>query len=153
MSILEMYDKALDMHRTYYQYEKIEGAYRKQMERIPETAFREAIANAFVHRYWDVQSFIRISMFDDRIEIAFRAGLSEKEYLDGQVSILRNPIVGNLFFRLRYIERFGTGIKRINKTYKTSKRKPVYRVYENSIYRELPAIENDVPSLKMNDGL
>ena len=36
------------MFQTYYQYEKIEGVERKQIDKIPEKAFREAIANALV---------------------------------------------------------------------------------------------------------
>ena len=54
ISILEVYDKAIDMFRDYYQYEIIEGAERKNVEKIPEAAFREAIANALIHRAWDI---------------------------------------------------------------------------------------------------
>ena len=39
------------------------------MEKIPEAVFREAIANALIHREWDVDSHIRVSMFDDRVEV------------------------------------------------------------------------------------
>ena len=57
-------------------------------------------------------------MYENRIEISSPGGLpselSEEEYLNGQISILRNPIIGNVFFRLKYIEKFGTGILRIN---------------------------------------
>ena len=45
------------------------------MEKVPEAAFREAIANALIHRVWDVNSQIRVSMFDDRIEIVSPGGL------------------------------------------------------------------------------
>ncbi len=46
VSVLEEYDKTIDVFRDYYQYEIIEGTDRKKMEKIPEAAFREAIANA-----------------------------------------------------------------------------------------------------------
>lgn len=46
ISILEVYDKTIDIFRDYYQYEVIEGADRKKVEKIPEAAFREAVANA-----------------------------------------------------------------------------------------------------------
>lgn len=112
------------------------------IELIPEKAFREAIANALVHRLWDINSFIKISMFADRIEITspggLPAGLSREEYINGQISILRNPIIGNLFYRLRYIEKFGTGILRINNAYSDALVKPEYKVYENSITIVLP---------------
>ncbi len=43
VSVLEVYERALIVFRDYYQYEIIQGADRKMMEKIPEAAFREAI--------------------------------------------------------------------------------------------------------------
>ena len=153
ISILKQYDKALEKYRQYYQYEVIEGSLRKKMEKIPERAFREAVANALVHRTWDIRSNINISMFDDTIEIispgSLPKGLTKEEYIDGQISVLRNPIIGNVFFRLGIIERFGTGIYRIFASYKKSKTKPVITVYENSIKLSLPVLESEQP--KLND--
>lgn len=144
MSILKMLKESVDMYKKYYQYEKIEGTTRTLVSRVPENAFREAIANALIHRVWDVNTYIKVSMFEDRIEIVspggLPSGLGKDEYLNGQISLLRNPIIGNLFFRLRYIEKFGTGIKRINKSYIDSITKPKYKVYDNSICIELPTL-------------
>ena len=143
-SILLLLEESVEMYKKYYQYEKIDGTSRKIVNRIPENAFREAIANAMIHRFWDINAFIRVSMFDDRIEISspggLPSGMSEAEYLDGQISMLRNPIIGNVFYRLRYIEMFGTGIKRINKSYYDSITKPEFKVYENSITIILPTV-------------
>ena len=75
ISILDAYEKALAVFRDYYQYEVIQGADRKKMEKIPEAAFREAIANALIHRVWDVDTHIRVSMFDDRVEVVSPGGL------------------------------------------------------------------------------
>ena len=47
---MDIYEKALSVFRDYYQYEVIQGADRKMVEKIPEVAFREAIANALIHR-------------------------------------------------------------------------------------------------------
>ncbi len=143
-SILLLLEESVEMYKKYYQYEKIDGTSRKIVTRIPENAFREAIANAIIHRFWDIDAFIMVSMFDDRIEIrspgGLPSGMSESEYLDGQISMLRNPIIGNVFYRLRYIEMFGTGIKRINKSYNNSLTKPQFKVYENSITIILPTV-------------
>lgn len=155
ISILRQYDKALEKYRQYYQYEVIEGSVRKKLEKIPERAFREAVANALVHRTWDIKSNINISMFDDKIEIvspgSLPKGLSKEEYIDGQISILRNPIIGNVFFRLGIIERFGTGIHRIFASYKDSKIKPVITVYENSIKISLPVLASELPRLSEDE--
>lgn len=126
---------------------------RKSVDKIPEKAFREAVANALVHRMWDIPASIKISMYPDKIEISFPgglpAGLSEDEYLNGQISLLRNPIIGNVFFRLKYIEKFGTGIMRINYAYKNILVKPEYRIFSNSIRIILPVIKSDY---KLNEA-
>ena len=155
ISILSQYDEAIAKYKQYYQYEVIDGAHRKKIEKIPEKAFREAIANALVHRTWDINADIKVSMFDDRIEIAspgsIPRGLTKKEYMEGQISLLRNPIIGNVFFRLGIIERFGTGIQRIFGAYKESKIKPVVTVYENSINILLPISHTELPKLKKDE--
>lgn len=126
---------------------------RKSVDKIPEKAFREAVANALVHRMWDIPASIKISMYPDKIEISspggLPAGLSEDEYLNGQTSLLRNPIIGNVFFRLKYIEKFGTGIMRINYAYKNILVKPEYRIFSNSIRIILPVIKSDY---KLNEA-
>lgn len=144
VSVLTQFHEALKLFLQYYQYEKIDGAVRRNIELIPEKAFREALANALVHRLWDVNANVKISMFDDRIEISSPGSLlpdiSVEEYLNGQISVFRNPIIGNIFFRLNYIEKFGTGIKRINEAYYENIVKPKYQVYENSILVILPVL-------------
>ena len=69
MSILKAFDEAVQIYKDYYQYEEIIGTYRQTRELIPEEAYREAVANALIHREWDVNAQVRISMYDDRIEI------------------------------------------------------------------------------------
>ena len=117
ISVLEVYEKAIEVFRDYYQYEVIQGADRKKMEKIPEAAFREAIANALIHRVWDVDSQIRVSMFDDRIDIVspggLPSGITEEEYLSGKLYVLRNRNLANVFYRLGFVEIFGTGSTRI----------------------------------------
>ena len=122
VSNLDGYNPAIAVFRDYYQYEIIEGTDRKKMEKIPEAAFREAIANALIHRAWDVEARIRVLMFDDRIEIVspggLPSGITEEEYLAGKLSVLRNRNLANVFYRLGFVEIFGTGITRIKQLYK-----------------------------------
>ena len=145
-SILSELEKAVELYRDYYQYEEIRGMDRVKVEKIPEEAFRETIANALIHRTWDVNAQIRVLMFEDRIEVSspggLPAGLSEEEYLKGNISMLRNPILGNVFYRLHIVEILGTGIIRIKESYKESQKKPVFEVFENSIKVTLPIISN-----------
>ena len=147
-SVLAVYEKALEVFKDYYQYEEIEGANRKKIERIPEAAFREAIANALIHRAWDVESQIRVLMFDNRIEIispgGLPSGITEDEYLSGKLSVLRNRNLANVFYRLGFVEIFGTGITRIKQLYEEGLRRPDFEVSENTIKMVLPVLEKNL---------
>ena len=152
VSVLEVYEKAIEVFRDYYQYEVIQGADRKKMEKIPEAAFREAIANVLIHRVWDVDSQIRVSMFDDRIEIVspggLPSGITEEEYLSGKLSVLRNRNLANVFYRLGFVEIFGTGITRIKQLYAEALIKPDFEVSENAIKIVLPIFEKNADLTK-----
>ncbi|MGH4038252.1 MAG: ATP-binding protein [Sphaerochaeta sp.] len=119
--------------------------------------FIEIIANALVHRVCDVEAHIKISMFEDRIEIispgSLPPGISEAEYLKGTISILRNPILAGVFFRLNIIEKFGTGISRIIDTYNDSLTKPKFDIKDNSITIILPLVEQELTGLSMEESL
>ena len=147
-SILEVYDKTIEIFKDYYSYEVIQQAERKNIEKIPETAFREAIANALIHRVWDVESQIRVMMFEDRIEIispgGLPAGITEEEYLSGKISVLRNRNLANVFYRLGFVEIFGTGITRIKQVYEAGLQKPDFEVSENTIKIILPVLEENI---------
>ena len=154
-SVLEEMEKAVQIFRDFYQYEEIQGITRKRVEKIPEEAFRETIANAIIHRTWDVNAHIRVMMYDDRIEVTspggLPAGISKEEYLKGNVSILRNPILANVFYRLHVVEILGTGIVRIKEAYINSDKKPTFEVYENSIKVMLPVTSKS--DLTYDEGL
>ena len=148
MSVLDAYDKTIEVFKDYYQYEVIQGVERKKIEKIPEAAFREAIANVLIHRAWDVESQIRVFMFDDRAEVVspggLPSGITEKEYLSGKISVLRNRNLANVFYRLGFVEIFGTGIARIKQLYEESLRKPDFEVTENTIKIMLPVYEENM---------
>lgn len=94
----------------------IETLRREDVPEIPEIALREAVVNAFCHRYYFQEgSNITIEVFDDRVTItsfgALPFGLKPDEF--GQISVQRNPLIASLLVRVHYIERVGTGIQRI----------------------------------------
>lgn len=141
-SILGQYDAALEMYERYCTYETVSQAARKRVERAPFEAFREAVANALVHRTWDAAANVTISIHSNRVVIVSPGGLpsgvTAEDYLGGGISIPRNPIVANIFFRLDYIEQFGTGIARINEAYGNLPAKPIFEIRENSLAVTLP---------------
>ena len=58
---------------------------------------------------------VMVEVFDDRVEISDPGGLpsSLKPEEFGTRSVLRNPVISDLLLRVGYIERMGTGIRRI----------------------------------------
>ena len=88
----------------------------------PDYAVRavfEALANAFMHRDYDVTgSEIHVDMYDDRLEIYSPGGMVDGTLIQARdiedvSSMRRNPIIAEIFHRLDYIERRGSGLKKI----------------------------------------
>lgn len=71
--------------------------------------------------------------------------MTESDYLNGSVSLLRNPVLANVFFRLRCIEQFGTGVARMLAAYEGTARSPSFEIREGSIRVSLPAVDSIVP--------
>lgn len=94
-------------------------------------------------------------MYDDRVEISSPGGLPQgltiEDYLQEQVSILRNPIISGVFYRLDLIEQFGTGVRKIYKTYEDSITKPKFKISENFIRVVLPVLDKDNHSLSKDE--
>lgn len=143
VSLLKQYEEALAMFEKHYPViEVVEGFNRVKKTPIPYEAFREALANAIVHRDYYINSNVTISMYDNRVEITspggLPEGLSEETYLQTQLSIPRNVIIAQVFFKLGIIEKFGTGILRIRNAYRNHLLKPKYVIKENYIKVILP---------------
>lgn len=116
-SLYEQYRDTLNFLRLYLKRGTvIRGALRKDQDELPVAALREAVANAIVHRNYLVHGMIKVSIFDDRVEISspgtLYANLSEDEMMRG-ISRLRNPLLAEGFHKLGIIERWGGGVRRI----------------------------------------
>ncbi len=89
------------------------------MPDYPERAVMEGIVNALIHRsYLEVGSEVHFDMFDDRIEIYSPGGmisgisLKDKDIMKIP-SKRRNPVLADIFNRIKYMERRGSGFKKI----------------------------------------
>jgi ATP-dependent DNA helicase RecG len=84
-----------------------------------DRAVFEALANALMHRDYDViGSEVHVDMFDDRLEIYSPGGMADgtliqEREIDNVPSTRRNPIIAEIFHRLDYVERRGSGLKKI----------------------------------------
>lgn len=148
ISILDQYEKALEVFKEEYIVERIKGAFREKYEKIPLESFREALANAIIHRSYDINANSKIEMYKDKIVIssvgALLKDIGEDDFLNGSFSILRNQIIANVFHRLDIVEAFATGIRRIYRCYSNSLSKPKMEVRTNSIVVTLPLIDQKV---------
>ena len=93
----------------------ITGLYRQDIPEYPETALREALANAVAHRdYSDLAkgSQVQVRMFADRLEVQSPGGLFgnvTEDNLDHEQST-RNPVLMRLMEDIHLVENRGTGI-------------------------------------------
>ena len=98
---------------------------RVDFPEYPERAVEEAIANALIHRdYANYGSEVHIDIYDDRLEVVspggmFDGGMPIQERGNPRAvgSSRRNPIVADIFNRLDFAERRGSGIGKILDAY------------------------------------
>jgi ATP-dependent DNA helicase RecG len=96
---------------------KIEGKLeRTERWEYPPDAVREAITNAVCHRDYADSGNVMVRIFDDRLEVSnpggLPAGMTVDDLKKPHESKPRNKLVADAFFLIKYIEQFGTGIRR-----------------------------------------
>ena len=99
--------------RTAYRIEKLR---REDIPEYPIPSLREAITNAVMHRDWfNEGSNVFVEISADHIAISNPGGLPPgMQQSDlGHRSVRRNPIIADLFHRIGFIEKAGTGIRRM----------------------------------------
>jgi ATP-dependent DNA helicase RecG len=106
--------------RTAYRIEKLR---REDVPEYPVRALREAITNAVMHRdYFEAGANVFVEIYDDRIEVSnpggLPKGLTRAEF--GTRSIRRNALIADLLHRIAFIEKAGTGIRRMREEAKKS---------------------------------
>ena len=122
---------------------EFEGLDRIDKRDYPSEALREALLNAITHRDYGFSGSTLISIFDDRIEFVTIGGLIRGLTFDDimlGVSALRNQNLANVFYRLKLIEAYGTGILKINESYADCTAKPQFEVTDNAFKITLPNI-------------
>jgi len=121
----------------------IEKLWRTDVRDYPEVAVREALLNLLVHRDYSFSASALISIYADRIEFVSIGGLLpgiELEDVMIGLSVCRNPNLADVFYRLQFIEAYGTGIRKIMKSYENTGEKPIIEVTKNAFKITLPNI-------------
>ena len=105
---------------------EIKDLKRKEFPEYPIEAYREAIVNAIIHFDYFLGDTIAIEKLTDKIIINNKGELLFPEKDFGKRSEVRNRLLADLLTRTIYMEKAGTGIKRVNDTCKKNKNKVVF---------------------------
>lgn len=106
-----------------------QGLERIDTKDYPQEAVREVLLNCLIHRDYSFSGSTLVNIYDDRIEFISLGGLVpglKMETIFIGVSQSRNPALAAVFYRLRLIESFGTGIEKIQQSYQEFSRKPEF---------------------------
>lgn len=102
---------------------------RTDVRDYPEEAVREALLNSVVHRDYSYRESTRIQLSGDRLETVSPGELDpclELKSIFLGASIMRNPNLAEVFYRLRLANGCGSGIRRILHAYGDFSQKPQF---------------------------
>ena len=145
---------------------------REEMPEYVERSYHEALVNALAHRDYLVNgSEVHIDIYDDRMEIYSPGGMPDGSVIQERdpltvPSTRRNPVLADVFNRLGYMERKGSGFGKIlsgyefQKNYNESK-KPSFRsdryqftvIMPNLNYEFTESVTQDVTQDNMDDQI
>jgi len=85
---------------------------------IPPDAMREILVNALTHRDYSISGgAVSLAIFDDRVEVwsagKFPNGITPESLTRAHLSVQRNPIIAEVFYRTGLIEKWGRGTNRV----------------------------------------
>ena len=131
------------------------GLNRMDLRDYPEEAVREALLNCIVHRDYSFSGSSLIHIYDDRIEFVSLGGLVPglaMEAIFMGVSQSRNPKLAAVFYRMRLIESYGTGIGKIQRLYDDIDEKPKFETAPGAFRVTLPNQNEAAVSLEKDGG-
>ena len=136
---------------------------RIDMPDYPERAALECLVNALIHRdYMELGSEVHIDIFDNRMEIYSPGGMFDGSLVqnldtDLVASKRRNPIIADIFSRMKYMERRGSGFKKIKGDYQYAYNyrqdlAPKFQSTATSFFVTLYNLNYNVPAEKVAFG-
>lgn len=113
-----MADRVVESLRSRYLISPIhyEGLQRLEPLEIPESALREAIFNAIIHKNYKGYA-IQLKVYNDRVQLwnygTLPNGCTTEWLLQKHTSVSRNRNIANVFYLAGFIEAWGRGIERM----------------------------------------
>lgn len=132
---------------------------REQIWDYPFEALREAIINAVCHRDYTLPSNTEVRIYDDELIIWSPGGLPLGVTIDDlykpHPSVLRNKGVGEVFYDMELIEKWGSGIDKMRKAcVKAGLPEPGFEEYQGGfrvIFRKDIYTEEHLRNLGLNE--
>ena len=129
---------------------------REEMPEYVERSYHEALVNALAHRDYLVNgSEVHIDIYDDRMEIYSPGGMPDGSMIQDRdpltvASTRRNPVLADVFNRLGYMERKGSGFGEIISGYEfqinyNESKRPSFRSDRYRFTVVMPNLNYDVP--------
>lgn len=129
---------------------------REEMPEYVERSYHEALVNALAHRDYLVNgSEVHIDIYDDRMEIYSPGGMPDGTMIQDRdpltvPSTRRNPVLADVFNRLGYMERKGSGFGKIISGYEfqinyNESERPSFRSDRYQFTVVMPNLNYDVP--------
>lgn len=129
---------------------------REEMPEYVERSYHEALINAIAHRdYLIYGSEVHIDIFDNRMEIYSPGGMPDGSVIQERDPLMvpstrRNPVLADIFNRLGYMERKGSGFGKIIGGYEfqinyDESKKPSFRSDRYQFTVIMPNLNYDVP--------
>lgn len=113
---------------------------REEFQSYPEESLREAIVNSICHADYEFPSNIKIEFFTDYCKISNPGSVYKytlEEVLKG-VQSFRNPHLISVLNKLGFIENYGSGLRRILKSYENKNKEVKFENITNAFIVELP---------------
>lgn len=130
-----------------------QGLERTDKRDYPMDAIRETLLNCIVHRDYSFSSSTLINIYDDRMEFVSLGGLVQgisMEAIFMGVSQSRNMNLAAVFYRMRLIESYGTGIGKIRNLYKGENNQPQFDTAQGVFRVILPNCNEYKPMVREN---
>lgn len=118
-NLFQQLEGVLDLLRAKYLKAQIyyEGIYRKEALELPLPALREALINALIHRSYMTTSAVQLRVNDECLRISNAGNLPDRLHVEDlkteHLSIPRNPILADIFYKAGLIESWGRGTLQI----------------------------------------
>jgi ATP-dependent DNA helicase RecG len=125
---------------------------RVEIPAIPYSVLRETLTNALIHRDYSYPgASIAVAVYDDRVTISnpgpFPPGVSVQHLTCDHTSIQRNPLIAQIFYVCRKIERWGRGtLDMIRESKKVGNPLPIFEEIGGSFSVTLP-LREPIPTI------